>query len=99
MFWVRMVFRLVFWAGVIVLSTWIIARGPEGALSDLQQVWRVWTGEWERFSTDQINSARNGIGGKDRESAGYFKHGRPGYYDQAREDQRRAQGQRNWWGA
>lgn len=43
MFWVRMVRRVVFWGGLVVLAMWMWTRGPEGVVEDVG----YWVGIWQ----------------------------------------------------
>lgn len=53
MFWVRLVFRIIFWSAVVVLVSAVYQRGLDNTIRDLEQ-WggdlkRVWWQEYRRW--------------------------------------------------
>jgi len=52
MFWVRLVFRLAFWAAIVGVGFWVAKRGPEGFVEDVQGLAEYWVAEYHRYSTE-----------------------------------------------
>lgn len=52
MFWVRLVFRILFWGAMVGVGLWVYYRGLEGFIEDLLALGRFWLGEYEGFKDD-----------------------------------------------
>lgn len=57
MFWIRLVWRVVFWGGLAALALWMYTRGPDGVAEDMQYLFETWNGEYQNFK-DQERVAR-----------------------------------------
>ena len=54
MFWLRMVRRVVFWGGLVVLAAWMWTRGPEGVVEDVG----YWVGVWKEEKEHWVERER-----------------------------------------
>lgn len=76
MFWVRLVRRVVFWGGLVVLAMWMWTRGPEGVIEDLSYwagVWQQEKDQWvERERTARIAGQRQAGMGAERGANGVW---------------------------
>lgn len=52
MFWVRLVFRILFWGSITVLGLYVYYRGLEGTMHDAVELGRYWLNEYDSFKSD-----------------------------------------------
>ena len=45
-FWLNLAAKIVFWASMVMLVTWIWTRGPDGFMGDMQDLVAFWSKEY-----------------------------------------------------
>jgi hypothetical protein len=70
-FWLRMAWRIVFWASLAALALWMYHRGPEGAVEDVGYWWNVWNQDYD-YWRERERVARMMKQGQGRRTGGWF---------------------------
>lgn len=69
LWWFRVAKSLAFWGGLITIAVWMYTRGPEGAATDLQYWYEMWTKEYQRWKDqEQVARLLNQQGGQRRQA-------------------------------
>ncbi|CAK4031212.1 hypothetical protein D0868_16314 [Lecanosticta acicola] len=53
LFWVRMIWKLVFWGGLVALALWMYTRGPDGVAADIQYWQQNWNKEYQYWKEQE----------------------------------------------
>lgn len=57
-FWLRMLWRAVFWVGLIGLALWMYTRGPAGVADDVQHWYYLWKENHAYWEDQQRRAAQ-----------------------------------------
>lgn len=68
MFWVRLATRLAFWGGGLLVVLWLVNRGVDGAMEDVEYWSRIWKGEYSYWKTQAESTKLMRDGGSTRKS-------------------------------
>ncbi|KAF2153113.1 hypothetical protein K461DRAFT_293402 [Myriangium duriaei CBS 260.36] len=84
MFWVRLIFRVVFWSAIIGVVAWVVSRGPDGVVDDVQRLADAWRGEYQYWQAREREGwvGGGGAGGRGRGYGGgqqAYGRGRAGW--------------------
>jgi hypothetical protein len=71
-FWLRLLSKVLFWGGLVALSVWMYARGPEGIMDDVEYWWGDWSKNYEYWRD------RERVAGRARQGVNYGAQGRGG---------------------
>ncbi|OCK73521.1 hypothetical protein K432DRAFT_387350 [Lepidopterella palustris CBS 459.81] len=83
MFWVRLVFRIVFWGSLVLAGVWVWNRGVDDAVQDAQSAVAYWVGYWQEQRVvyeQQVELAKRFGAAGMREAGGWGgRRGREGW--------------------
>lgn len=72
LFWVRMIWSIVFWGGLLAIGLWLYTRGPDGVAEDMQRGFDTWNAEYKHYKNQERVAKLMNQGYRGRQAAGWY---------------------------